>query len=311
MSKKPATPPPSKKGLTPPPKASAPPPATIGGGEAPPKRHFDSVEKCFTREVLREEHRAKNWGMFDGEGSQICKACGHHMAEHETVAKRDAREAGTARVFEVTQGMQAMHLGAPLSHPPATGIPDMRLVPQEKAEGSRRTRCPLNIREQPHLQWLQLSAHLSHGCGRSAVRGLLTHEQIVRTEDKKSLKGFAIRLNKDICRIRLFVPRSDHIMVEAVLFWATTLCKEGCLHPSEDNMVVHEDEFELTMTSAETKHLRFILRPSFIVYRVRPRYRLHMKEQGVTISDDGKDDEDTVSQSSGRSQEEEEEEEEE
>ena len=50
------------------------------------------VEECYTREVLREEHRAKNWGMFFSEGSKNCSSCGNNMAKHETVADRKERK---------------------------------------------------------------------------------------------------------------------------------------------------------------------------------------------------------------------------
>ena len=54
--------------------------------------------------------------MFDGEGSQVCAECGNRMVQHETVAKRDARERVASGAIEVvTQEVQRMHL-APSCH---------------------------------------------------------------------------------------------------------------------------------------------------------------------------------------------------
>ena len=108
----------SKKGPTPDPKAPAPP--ATEGTNAPPKpvRAVESVEKCYTQEALLDCAKTKTWHMFDGEGSQMCRACGNHMVQHETVADREARKRNAMTVSvgaieEVTQGMQRMGLTAP------------------------------------------------------------------------------------------------------------------------------------------------------------------------------------------------------
>ena len=88
----------SKKGPTPNPMAHAPP-AT---GALPKPRAVESVEKCHTYDALLDCHKAKDWDMFDGEGSQVCVMCGHLMVQHETVAKRQTREdKEEARLAEV------------------------------------------------------------------------------------------------------------------------------------------------------------------------------------------------------------------
>ena len=75
-----------------------------------------SVEECYTREELFDRRDKKDWGMFDGEGSQVCAECGNRMVQHETVAKRDARERVASGAIEVvTQEVQRMHL-APSCH---------------------------------------------------------------------------------------------------------------------------------------------------------------------------------------------------
>ena len=104
--------PPATKGVKVPPVTASKTPASPAtkGVKAPPKptvRAVDSVEKCYTREELFDRRDKKDWGMFDGEGSQVCAECGNRMVQHETVADRQARKGNAMGAIEGgTQGVQ-------------------------------------------------------------------------------------------------------------------------------------------------------------------------------------------------------------